>query len=111
MKKLKIEQWEMIAEALPQQTFDKGGRPRANDKTIFEGILWVIKNGSQWAKLPPEYGSYVTCWRRYMKWQEEGVFEALWLTYLRTMEQREQMEWVLAFLNGNFVPAKKGNGV
>ena len=105
------EQWEKVASTLPQQTFSKGGRPRANDRKTFEGVLWVIKNGAQWAKLPEEYGSYVTCWRRYAKWQDKGVWDLLWLTYLKTLDQKEQMEWVLGFLNGNFVPVKKGNGV
>jgi transposase len=111
MLRLSDAQWSEIETVLPKQSFAKGGRPRVDDKTLFEGVLWVIKNGAQWAKLPQEYGAYVTCWRRYVGWQETGLWDELWLNYLKTLSQKEQMEWVLSFMNGNFVPAKKGNGV
>jgi transposase len=105
------QQWEQIEPLLPQQTFRKGGRPRANDRRTLEGILWVIQNGSQWAHLPKKYGAYVTCWRRFNEWQEQGVWEQVWMAYLKSLKKDDELQWVLSFLKGHFIPQKKSNGV
>ena len=42
----------------------KTGRPPKGDRACFEGILYVTRYGLPWSKLPKEYPSGVTCWRR-----------------------------------------------
>ena len=47
-------QWERIR---PHPTREKrqprGGRPRADPRRCFEGILWVLWTGAPWSELPP----------------------------------------------------------
>lgn len=105
---LSEKQWEMLAPLLPKQSFRKGGRPRADDRKTLAGILWVLKTGAQWHEMPKEYGSYVTCWRRLKQWEEKGVWEKIWRRLLAALDRQEKIDWSLAFLDGSFVPAKKG---
>jgi transposase len=84
------------------------GRPRADDRRVLEGILWVLRSGARWRDVPREYGSPTTCWRRLRQWEEAGVWEALWRVVLSTLEAEEKLDWAQAFLDGSFVPAKKG---
>jgi transposase len=84
------------------------GRPRADDRRVLEGILWVLRSGARWQDVPREYGSPTTCWRRLKEWEEAGVWETLWRVVLSTLEAEEKLDWAQAFLDGSFVPAKKG---
>ena len=58
-----------------------------------------------------KYGSRSTCHRRLQEWQEQGVGERIWLTFLGTLDQLGKLDWSQAFLDGSFVPAKKGEKI
>lgn len=105
-KELTDEQWELIAPNLPPPK--RTGRPRADDRRTLEGILWVLRSGARWQDLPKEYGSPTTCWRRLREWEEAGVWENLWRVILASLEAKQKLDWAQAFLDGSFVPAKKG---
>lgn len=105
-KELPDDQWAVITRLLPPH---KGrGRPRAEDRRTLNGILWVLRSGARWKDLPRRYGSPSTCHRRLQKWQEVGVWEHIWLAFLSTLNQQGKLNWSQAFLDGSFVPAKKG---
>jgi len=105
-EELRDEQWVLIAPLLPKP---KGrGRPRAEDRRTLNGILWVLHSGARWKDLPPKYGSRSTCHRRLQQWQDQGVWEGIRLTFLRTLDAQAKLDWNEAFLDGSFVPSKKG---
>jgi len=54
----------------------QGGRPRADPRRCFEGILWVLWTGDPWSEPPPRYDSPTTCWRRLRQWEDSGVLLA-----------------------------------
>ncbi len=99
-------QWERIAPLLPAPKAT--GRPRADDRTTVNGILFVLRNGLRWQDLPERYGSPVTCWRRLAHWDRAGVWEKIWRNLLRLLDEQQQIDWSKAFLDGCFVPAKRG---
>ena len=84
------------------------GRPRADDRTTLNGILFVLRSGCRWQDLPERYGSSVTCWRRLSQWDADGTWEKLWRALLRRLDEQQQLDWSKAFLDGCFVPAQKG---
>jgi transposase len=84
------------------------GRRRVDDRRTLNGILWVLRSGARWKELPPKYGSRSTCPRRLQGWQEQGVWERIWLTFLGLLDQQGKLAWSQAFLDASFVPAKKG---
>jgi hypothetical protein len=47
-------------------------------------------------------------WRRLKRWGEEGVWEHIWRAALTVLDQHSKLDWSIAFLDGSFVPAKKG---
>lgn len=106
MRLLTDKQWVEIDQLLPKKKMSKGGRPRVGDRVVLEGILWVLRSGGKWSHLPEKYGAYVTVWRRYSEWQKEGLWGKVWRAYFRNLSERERLEWVLAFVDGNFVPGK-----
>ena len=38
----------------------KPGRPRNDDRAIFDGLIWLDRTGSQWAALPRAFGAKST---------------------------------------------------
>jgi transposase len=100
------EQWGLIAPLLPQHK--RRGRPRADDRRTLDGILWVLRSGARWKDLPPKYGSRSTCHRRLQEWQDQGVWERIRLKFLSTLDSQAKLDWSRAFLDGSFVPGKKG---
>ena len=105
-RELTDEQWKIIAPHLPPPK--RTGRPRADDRKVLEGILWLLRSGARWQDVPREYGSPTTCWRRLRQWEESGVWERIWRAILASLEKRQKLDWAQAFLDGSSVPAKKG---
>lgn len=99
-------QWAEIAPLLPAPAAT--GRPRAHDRRTLEGILYVLRNGCRWHDLPARYGDPVTCWRRFVRWETSGAWEAIWSTLLRTMDPQTRLTWALAILNHHRIPTKPG---
>ncbi len=104
--KLSDEQWEHLEPLLPPPRHR--GRPRADDCKTLNGILYVLRTGCRWQDVPREYGSPATCWRRLKEWEEGGTWERIWRELLALLDGQEKLKWARAFLDGSFVPAKKG---
>ncbi len=100
-------QWQVLESLLPQRRPGRG-RPRTDNRKCLNGILYVLKTGCAWADLPAEYGSPTTCWRRFDEWTQAGVWDAVWQTLLASLDRAGKIEWAAAFLDGSFVPSKKG---
>lgn len=84
------------------------GRPRAADRPVLNGILYVLRTAIPWNDLPERYGDDSTCWRRLAAWEADGTWERIWQVLLSTLDRQGKLEWAQAFLDGSFVPAKKG---
>jgi len=74
---LSDEQWARVEPHLPT---DVRGKKRVDDRRVISGILHVLKTGSRWCDLPPEYGPYTTIYNRFVRWARRGVWEKLFHT-------------------------------
>ena len=63
------------AAAAPER--GRWARPAQDNRLYFEGMLWIARTGSQWRHLPDEYGKWNSVFRRFRRWTELGVFDAL----------------------------------
>ena len=103
-------QWARIAPLLPRRKRNpQGGRPRVDDRACLEGILWVLRTGARWRDLPKDYPSPATCWRRLAEWERQEVWLDLWRAFLGELDQRGLLDWEECFIDGTFIPAKKGD--
>jgi transposase len=81
-------EWAVIGPLLPSER-GRGCRPAGDNRPYFEGMMWMARTGSQWRHLPDEYGKWNSVFRRYRRWVETGVFDAL-LETLAEMAGRER---------------------
>jgi transposase len=102
-------QWARISRLIPKpKAKPKGGRPRADDRAVMEGILWVLRSGARWRDMPDRYPAYATCWRRLGEWERAALWLSLWRAFLKDLDEAQQLDWSEAFMDGTFAPAKKG---
>ena len=77
----------MIGPLLPAE-HGRGCRPAQDNRRYFEGMMWLARTGAQWRHLPDDYGKWNSVFRRYRRWLEVGVFDAM-LESLAEMVERD----------------------
>lgn len=101
--------WAAIAPVIPvRPPRPKGGRPPIDDRAALTGILFVLKSGIPWERLPQEMGcgSGMTCWRRLRDWQAAGVWEKLHHVLLDRLGRANAIDWSRAALDSASIPAR-----
>lgn len=106
------QQWLAIKRFIPaaeqKAPSEKGGRPWQPARAVLNGVLWVLRTGAPWADLPGRYPPYQTCHRRFQRWVRDGVLIKILAALRRDLETRGGIEDVEGFIDGTYVPAKKG---
>jgi transposase len=107
--KLTNEQWKKIEKLLPKsKKSKKGGRHWADNRKVFEGILWILRTRAPWADLLKRYPSPSACCRRLKLWEEQDIWLDAWRAFQSELDEKGQLDWSEAFVDGGFAPAKKG---
>jgi transposase len=105
------ELWNEIKPLLPQHNVDpRGGAPPKSDRACLEGILYVLRTGCQWNRLPlcKLWPSGVTCWRRFRKWAQNGVWVQLHRRLLNQLGAAGVVTLDHVVVDSASVRAKKG---
>lgn len=104
------EQWQIVETILPSDRVraDRRGRPWSDRRTVLNGILWILRTGARWQDLPPQYGPYQTVHRRFQNWVRSKVLEEVLLAVAQDLKDRGGLDLRECFIDGTFVPAKKG---
>src|SRR6185436_1821533 len=104
------EQWNLIGAILPEDPVrsDKRGRPWSDRRQVINGILWILRTGAPWKDLPERYGKYQTVHRRFQNWVRSGVMDKVLSTIAQDLKDRGGLDLRECFIDGTFVPAKKG---
>lgn len=104
------QQWQVIETILPPDRVraDRRGRPWSDRRTVWNGILWILRTGARWQDLPERYGPYQTVHRRFQNWVRSKVLEQVLLAVAQDLKDRGGLDLRECFVDGTFVPAKKG---
>lgn len=107
------ELWSLIEPLIPPRPPAKNGRtgrPRCDDRAALEGIVFHLRTGIGWTKLPAElgYGSGWTCWRRLREWQDAGVWDDVHRLVLDELSRRGELDWSRCSIDSVSVRAKRG---
>jgi putative transposase len=73
------ELWELLEPLLPKYPeSSKGGRPRADLRSVADAIFYRLRTGCQWNAIPRELAPGSTAHQYFQEWLEAGVFDLLW---------------------------------
>ena len=79
-------EWEIVGALLPAER-GRGCRPAQDNRRYFEGMMWIARTGPQWRRLPNEYGTWNSVFRRYRHCTTTGVFDAMLETSAAVVER------------------------
>lgn len=106
---LTLEQRDRLRAILPRYENKATGRKRVDPVQVFEGILWLLTSGARWEDIDKKrYASFQTCHRYFQEWVQTGVFQKALLALAQELEDEGLLRLQESFLDGCFVPAKRG---
>jgi putative transposase len=86
----------------------KPGRPRNDDRPLFDGLIWIARSGGQWRALPRAFGAKATVNDRYLEWVEHGCFARAWARLLAVYDDEVGLDWQWQAADGCLVKAPLG---
>ena len=101
--------WNEISLILPSENPNNTiGLPAVSFRNVLDGILFVLRTGCQWKRLPKEYGSGSTCHRRFQQWSSSKVFQKLWARLLKLYDDVVGIQWKWESLDSVSINAPLG---
>jgi transposase len=87
---LRDDQWERLKDFVPGGHKGKRG-PRTDNRRFLNALLWMARSGARWRDLPEPFGGFETVKRRYYRWIEMGVLDAI----LAALAREADLEWLM----------------
>ena len=82
--------WVLLEAHLPGQSGQWGGIAKDNRQFI-NAVFWILRTGAPWRDLPASYGDWKNTHRRFCRWRDRGVWEAL----LEQLIDDPDFEWLM----------------
>lgn len=74
--KIADEQWRKIYGFLKAHPNTYANNQEATRRFV-EGIHWLMRTGVQWRELPERYGNWNSVYKRFARWEEQGIWAAM----------------------------------
>ena len=68
--------WLRIEKLVPGKEGDRG-RSGEDNRLFVDAVLWVLRTGSPWRDLHPEFGNWNSVYVRFRRWARKGTWESL----------------------------------
>ncbi|AMK78155.1 transposase [Methylomonas denitrificans] len=82
--------WELLERRLPGREGACGGKARDN-RLFINAVFWILRTGSPWRDLPPDYGDWKNTHRRFCRWRDKGI----WASLLEQLIIEPDYEWLM----------------
>ncbi len=88
------ELWERIEPVIVEVDPPKvRGRKRADPRQMLDGIIFRMRSGCQWNRLPKELGDDSTIHRTLQRWVELGVLRRVWAVLVEGCQELDGVRW------------------
>ena len=105
------ELWERIEPILTEFWPKKPtGRRVAQWRKMLNAILFRMRSGCQWERLPERYGPKSTVHDWFQRWVEGGVFEKIWAVLVRECDEIGGVQWQWQSADAMLGKARFGGG-
>ncbi|HEY5314700.1 MAG TPA: transposase [Pirellulales bacterium] len=88
--------WSLVKPLFDEKRTASAGRPRANDREVLSGIVYVLRADIPWNRLPRRLGlgSGMTCLRRLRQWQDQGRWLKIERLLKRHLPISAEIDWL-----------------
>ena len=69
------------------------GRGRIDQRGAFDAVIYRMRTGVQWNRLPEEYPDDASVHRTFQRWVERGVLRRLWAALVKQCEELGGVDW------------------
>ncbi len=103
------ELWEKIGPILEEHDPPKKtGRPRADRRAVLDAVIFRLRSGCQWNRLPREFPDDSTVHRAFQRWIELGVLDRVWAALVEECEELGGVDWEWQAADGAMGKARFG---
>jgi putative transposase len=86
--------WALIEQVLNEVYPAKPkGHRRVNLRRVLNGIIFRLRTGCQWNRLPKQFGDDSTVHRHFQCWCELGVFARIWAMLVQACDAVGGVDW------------------
>ena len=96
----------ILREAWPRKS--PRGRQHADWRKCLNGIIYHMRTGCQWNRLPKEFGDDSTVHRWFQRWCESGVMQRIWADLVRECDELQAVHWEWQSADGSMGKARHG---
>jgi transposase len=107
--------WERLEPLLPKprrknRHVQFAGRKPSEPRQIVQGILFVLRTGIPWRRLPAtsDFPSGYTCRRYLRRWNRRGIWQRLFEALLAELQKAHQIDWYRARVDSASLRAPSG---
>jgi transposase len=106
--------WERLEPFIPKPRENRhvqfAGRKRTDARRILTGILFVLRTGVPWLRLPATeaFPSGHTCLRHFRRWHRSGVWQRIFEALLAELQATHKIDWFRALVDSASVRAPCG---
>ena len=103
------ELWERIEPIIMEEDPPKArGRKRSDPRQMLNGIIFRLRSGCQWNRLPKELGDDGTIHRTFQRWVGTGVLHRMWGALVEGCEELDGVDWEWQAADGAMGKARFG---
>jgi putative transposase len=104
--------WQRIEAILlkdaPPKPKANGGRPRIDWRSAIDGIIFRLRSGCQWNKLPKHFGDDSSVHRWFQRWCRNGILEQVWAALVEECDELGAVNWRWQAADGRLGKARFG---
>ncbi|WP_435005858.1 IS5 family transposase (plasmid) [Tundrisphaera lichenicola] len=98
----------ILLEDAPPPPPAKGGRKRTDWRAAFNGVIFRMRSGCQWNRLPERFGDDSSVHRWFQRWNKNGVMEKIWAVLVEDCGELGGVLWEWQSADGAMGKARFG---
>lgn len=88
------ELWAMVQTVLEElDPPARYGPDRIDQRAAFDGLIFRMRSGCQWNRLPEVYGDDSSVHRTFQRWVGRGVLHRLWAALVKDCQELRGVDW------------------
>ena len=84
------------------------GRGRIDQRAALDGVIYQMRTGCQWNRLPKQFGDDSSVHRTFQRWVNKGVLEAIWAKLVENCRELGGVDWDWQSADGAMGKARFG---
>jgi putative transposase len=98
----------ILFEDAPLPPKSHGGRHRIDWRAAINGIIFRLRSGCQWNRLPKHFGDDSSVHRWFQRWSQNGIFEKVWAVLVEECDELGAVDWKWQAADGMLGKARFG---